>query len=182
MTLSSFQKDILLVLFFIAFVLCISLLFAYLLVGSLFGVFGDPSARDQDLSAYKLPENVPLNLPLEDAPAFDSILENQIVLVDGKQGGQYQYFVKFAPKNPGFLLVKAYEITSGDSLSMWRINETPTVISQNPELDVYSGEFTIYENDWDEFFGARIELWFDPENGSPIRVAEDNFQVEGWMR
>lgn len=41
----------------------------------------------------------------------------------------------------------------------------------------------IYEGSWGDKYGARIELWFEPLNGSKdYKITERNYIVEGWMR
>ena len=51
-----------------------------------------------------------------------------------------------------------------------------------PKDSIYSAEFTIYEGSWGDKYGARIELWFKPDNGKEFKVNQKNYIVEGWMR
>jgi hypothetical protein len=49
--------------------------------------------------------------------------------------------------------------------------------------DIHEGEFTIYEGDWGDEYGARIELWYIPSNGGrEYKICERFYIVEGWQR
>ena len=44
-------------------------------------------------------------------------------------------------------------------------------------------EFTIFEREWEQYDGARLQVWFGPENGGPDRkLMESNWKIEGWTR
>lgn len=48
----------------------------------------------------------------------------------------------------------------------------------------YSGEEdNIYEGDWDDYYAARIEVWFkNAETNQESKLLEKVYRVEGWMR
>ena len=44
-------------------------------------------------------------------------------------------------------------------------------------------DFTIYEGDWGQPYGARFEVWFIPDNkNEEKKLAQKNYIIEGWMR
>jgi len=56
------------------------------------------------------------------------------------------------------------------------------VIVDDLESQIWKGEFTIYEGDWGDKYGSRIELWYQPSDGQEYKVEERNFIIEGWQR
>ena len=83
----------------------------------------------------------------------------------------------------GNFYIKAFEVTSNDHLSADRMKIKSKVNVENLESKLYSGEIMIYEGSWGDKYGARIELWFEPLNGSKdYKITERNYIVEGWMR
>ncbi|MBO4714713.1 MAG: hypothetical protein J5672_01280, partial [Verrucomicrobia bacterium] len=109
-----------------------------------------------------------------------------IILYDGSQGGIYNADIWSNPGEPGFIYLKAFEITQGTPLSVNSLeNETnvKTGYSKDPnELFFAPMRFTIYEGNWEEYYGARFEVWFKPDSGQPERkLLEKNFEIEGWV-
>ncbi|MBP5375589.1 MAG: hypothetical protein J6Y38_04560 [Bacteroidaceae bacterium] len=44
-------------------------------------------------------------------------------------------------------------------------------------------EFTIYEGVWDDYYAARVEVWFkDAETRKERKLVEKVYRVEGWQR
>ena len=110
-----------------------------------------------------------------------------IILFNGFQGGLYNAEVFCNPGEQGRIYLKAYEITKGTRLSESRLEAACNEISgwsNNPDELFYSQmEFTIYEGDWNQFYGARFEVWFKPVSGAPERkLFEKNYKIQGWMR
>jgi hypothetical protein len=113
--------------------------------------------------------------------------KQDIVLYNGFQGGLYNAEVFCNPGEPGKLYLKAYEITKGTRLSANRLEAACNEVSgwsDNPEEQFCSQMgFTIYEGDWNQFYGARFEVWFKPDSGkSERKLFEKNFKIQGWMR
>ncbi len=110
-----------------------------------------------------------------------------MILNDGVQGGIYQAEIFCNPGEPGKLYLKVYEITKGTRLSESRLghacNEIPGW-SDNPNELFYSQmNFTIYEGNWGQFYGARFEVWLKPFSGAPERkLFERNYKIQGWTR
>ena len=109
----------------------------------------------------------------------------QVQLSDGMQGGMYVMKVWSNQGQPGTFSIKATEITKGIPLSETRLKEhdVKTYGDSSSKLYFSQIEFTIYEGNWEEYYGARIELWFTPDDGGPKRkVWEANCKIEGWQR
>ena len=48
---------------------------------------------------------------------------------------------------------------------------------------VHNKSFTIYEGDWDDYYAARIEVWFqNKETKEECKLLEKVYRVDGWMR
>ena len=82
--------------------------------------------------------------------------------------------------------MKCYEVTDNYRLSEERLTEASKVeIPANSSFAKIVGkkEFVIYEGDFDDYYAARIEVWFrDAESGVERKLLEKIYRVEGWMR
>ena len=101
--------------------------------------------------------------------------------------GNYDSVAWVNPGEAGTTFVKAFEVTRGDELSATRLrqygNERIGWSDDPNELFFTNTHFTIHEGDWNQFYAARFELWFEPDSGEPARkLLERNFRIEGWMR
>lgn len=107
-----------------------------------------------------------------------------IVLYNGFQGGIYDADIWCNPGEPGLLYLKAFEITRETRLSERRMPKVKAGYSSDPsEMFLKEIDFTIYEGNWGQYYGARFEVWFKPDSGQPDRkLLEKNFKIEGWMR
>ncbi len=119
----------------------------------------------------------------------DSVLRGKpwLELRRSTQGGIYNASIRCNPGRSGRVYLKAFEITRKVELSSeWLETETNEWIgwSSDPEEQFLSeSNFTIYEGDWEQYYGARFEVWFKPDDGGPERkLLERNFKIEGWMR
>ncbi|MBO4513651.1 MAG: hypothetical protein J5746_12880, partial [Victivallales bacterium] len=109
----------------------------------------------------------------------------QVQLSDSLQGGMYVLDIWSNQGQPGTFTVKATEITKGIPLSKHRLKEhdVKTYGDSSSRLYYSQLDFTIYEGNWEEYYGARIELWFTPDDGGPKRkVWEANCKIQGWQR
>ena len=44
-------------------------------------------------------------------------------------------------------------------------------------------EFTIYEGDWEDYYAARVEVWYrNAATKQERKLLEKVYRVEGWMR
>ena len=111
--------------------------------------------------------------------------EPSISLAGGS--GRYTAVIRCNPGEPGNLYLKAYEITGEVPLSQSRLKQSSAELigwSDDPdELFRASFDFPIYEGDWDQYYGARFEVWFSPEQGgSDRKLMESNWKIDGWSR
>ena len=110
-----------------------------------------------------------------------------LILRDGMQGGIYEGFLWCNPGEKGVVYLKAFEITRGTQLSAERLKQSSACVSgwsADPSEQFCSGlYFTIYEGEWEKFYGARFEVWFRPNKGGPERkLFEKNYKIQGWQR
>lgn len=142
-------------------------------------------------NGLELPENVKLELPIDfkNGVQDEIALQNsqqynlKFALVNSFQPGIYKYYVWLSSKENGTVYLKAYEITENDPLSAERLKERSSILVDSEDLKLYSKEFTIYEGDWGQPYGARIEVWFKPRNGGKeYKLLQKNYKIEGWMR
>lgn len=110
-----------------------------------------------------------------------------IELTKSFQGGLYNARIRCNPRAPGRVYLKAFEITHNDRLSEDELkkatNEWVGWSNDPTELFLSETHFTIYEGDWEQYYGARFEVWFEPDDRSAERkLLERNFKIEGWMR
>ena len=130
----------------------------------------------------EIPENVDFSNPLDSLPTNEDFRENNFVLINNFQPGLYLYQTDYIPTETGHFYVKAFEINSNHRLSGERMKVRSKVVVDNLESQIWKGEFTVYEGDWGDKYGSRMELWYQPSNGQEYKVEERNFIIEGWQR
>lgn len=133
--------------------------------------------------AYELP------LPMDSclAEPVDSLNTNTYLTIwNGIQGGIYRYDFYYGPLPAGEIYLKCYEVTDNYQLSEYRLTkasrvkfDTTTSFSKLADRQ----QFTIYEGDWNDFYAARIEVWYkNAATKEEKKLAEKVYRVEGWMR
>ena len=140
---------------------------------------------------HPIPEGLEYNLPLpfesEKVEPVDS-LNNQTYLQiwNDIQGGLYKYDFYYGSLGPGEVFLRCFEVTSNIPLSEDRlIEESRVKVSPQKQFGqvVNKQSFTIYEGDWDDYYAARIEVWFkNAETNQESKLLEKVYRVEGWMR
>ena len=113
--------------------------------------------------------------------------KSDLILRDGMQGGIYEAILWCNPGEKGTVYLKAFEITKGTQLSAARLKNSTNNISgwsEDPQEQFCTGmHFIIYEGEWEQFYGARFEVWFKPEKGGAERkLLEKNYKIQGWQR
>lgn len=105
---------------------------------------------------------------------------------NGFQGGMYRYDFSYGPLPAGEIYLKCFEVTENIPLSEKRIRKASRVeISQTKSFSklVDKQEFTIYEGVWDDYYAARVEVWFkDAKTKEEKKLVEKVYRVEGWQR
>lgn len=115
---------------------------------------------------------------------YDPPVKSDFKLVNGMQGGIYRYQATVNPGEDGEVYLRAYEVTKGTRLSADRMKQRTTekVTGKGEHVIGIGKEFTIYEGDWEQYYAARMEIWFVPANGGkPRKLKEKLFRVQGWM-
>ena len=138
---------------------------------------------------HPVPDGLECSLPLaEDSqPAVDSLDSSTWLSVwNDVQGGIYKYDFCYGALPAGEIFLRCYEVTGNIPLSTDRIEERSKVTTDSTSAFsrlVNHQQFTIYEGDWDDYYAARIEVWFrDAATKQGRKLMEKVYRVEGWMR
>lgn len=144
--------------------------------------------------SLKIPENIkfekPINLneSINSNAKISSVSTPTFLLYDGFQPGIYQYEIYINEIEKGYTYIKVYEITNNELLSGDDIKQKSKIIVENStnELKKFKlkDDFTVYEGDWGQFYGSRIEVWFQPENKNEKdrKLFSKNYIIQGWQR
>ncbi|MFV0188266.1 hypothetical protein OBK20_12995 [Empedobacter falsenii] len=142
----------------------------------------------------KIPENVkfekPINLNenINSDSKITTVSTPTFLLYDGFQPGIYQYEIFINKIEKGTAYLKIYEITKNEILSEKDIEQKSQIKIYNPTNELMKfklkDDFTVYEGDWNQFYGSRIEVWFKPENKSENerKLFSKNYIIQGWQR
>lgn len=130
----------------------------------------------------EIPDHIEFSTPLDSITNPIDFEKHEFILVNSFQPGIYRYYTNHSPTELGFFYIKVFEINCQDKLSEKRIKETSKISVDQIIMQNREGKFTIYEGDWGDKYGSRIELWYQPDNEKEYKVEERNFIVEGWQR
>ena len=166
----------------------------------IFAAMSAPTTFGKD---HPIPEGLAYNLPHRTEYVYDSISEilspvpdsvvvdtlnadSYLQIWDGSQGGIYNYDFYYGPLPAGEIYLKCFEVTEDIPLSDYRLKKASMVqingTSTFSKL-VDKQRFTIYEGVWNDYYAARIEVWFkDAKTGDEKKLLEKVYRVEGWMR
>ncbi|KGO91816.1 hypothetical protein [Flavobacterium subsaxonicum] len=143
-------------------------------------------------NGLELPKDVKLELPIDLQDDADGAIALQNsepynlkfeLAYSSSQPGIYTYYLWLKPKERGTIYLKAFEITENDQLSAESLKLRSSAEINSDNINLYSRRFTIYEGDWDQPYGARIEVWLKPDNGGKdYKLLQKNYKIEGWMR
>lgn len=140
---------------------------------------------------HKIPEGLVYQLPLDthsdNVVLIDSLDTSTYLQVwNGIQCGIYKYDFHYPPLPAGDVFLRCFEVTKNIPLSEDRLPERSTVSVDSTTYFsqlVNQKEFTIYEGDWEDYYAARIEVWYrDSETKQERKLCEKVYRVEGWMR
>lgn len=181
------------------------LLIAYAIAATFFGGLGN-GALDNFGKRHPIPEGMEYYTTKitpeygnTSAQAYlDSlVVERGIVVVDYGQPGQYRYMANVpAIPEKGKIYLKLYEATTNLPLSEHDVKTSTTLLvepsdtsriykmtDEEPNKWNATEEFTIYEGSWDDYYAARVELWYQPESGGEEQLLHSViYQIEGWSR
>lgn len=140
---------------------------------------------------HPIPEQLEYNLPLsyesDKIEVIDSLdINTYLQIWNDCQGGLYKYDFYYGGLELGEIFLRCYEVTSNTPLSEDRLIEQSRVkISPQKQFGkvVNKQSFIIYEGDWDDYYAARVEVWFkSSETNKESKLMEKVYRVEGWMR
>ena len=149
---------------------------------------GDGFVADNGI---KLPTGVALSEPESQGESrrmnYDGDRQLPLRLFEKTEGGLYSYEAWVNPGERGFVFIKAFELTKEIPLSAAELkHRTLKGIGYSDNAKEFfrtEGDITIFEGDWDQYYGARFELWFAPITGAPERKLIDRaFKIQGWTR
>ena len=126
------------------------------------------------------------------------VVERGSVVVDYGQPGQYRYMAN-VPAIPerGKIYLKLYEATTNLPLSEYIKYNTTIEVEASDTAIIYAMKsdgkhsvetkntqyFTVQEGSWDDYYAARVELWYQPESGGEEQLLHSViYQIEGWSR
>ncbi len=122
----------------------------------------------------------------KDLREFGEMRPMEVKLYNGMQGGMYLMDIWCNPGETGTLSLRAKELTKGTQLSEHRLTEhqVKTYGCQDKDYTFHSQiDFTIYEGNWEQYYGAQLELWFTPDSAKEPRMLwTKNYRIQGWMR
>ena len=126
------------------------------------------------------------------------VVERGIVVVDYGQPGQYRYMANVpAIPEKGKIYLKLYEATTNLPLSEYIKYNTTIEVEASDTAIIYAMKsegkhsvetkntqyFTVHEGPWDDYYAARVELWYQPESGGEEQLLHSViYQIEGWSR
>ena len=130
---------------------------------------------------------------------LDSLtIKRGILLQQHGQDGQYRYMAN-VPAIPerGKIYLKLYEATTNLPLSEYIKYNTTIEVEASDTAIIYAMKsegkhsvetkntqyFTVQEGSWDDYYAARVELWYQPESGGEEQLLHSViYQIEGWSR
>lgn len=140
---------------------------------------------------HPIPEGMDYNLPLAEDSCLTEPIDSlnpdtYLTIWNDCQGGIYTYDFYYGPLPAGEIFLRCFEVTENLPLSEERIVESSKVaINSSSSFSklVSKQEFTIYEGDWDDYYAARIEVWYrNATSQEEKKLLEKVYRVEGWMR
>lgn len=161
-----------------------------LIILALVMIFYTKASPDNFGKNHPIPDGLEYNLPVtgksHKAPVDTLDSNSCLVLWNDIQGGVYKYDFYYGPLPAGDIFLKCFEATENIPLSVKEIQERSKVqIDSTASFTqlVNKQQFSIYEGDWEDYYAARIEVWFrDAATNQERKLVEKIYRVEGWMR
>jgi hypothetical protein len=172
------------ILSFLSSIIIVVLFWVPLVMAAMFG-------PDDFGSKHTIPDGLEYHLPLQSSSdenvLIDSLdAETYLQVWQGYQGGIYTYDFYYPSLPAGEIFLRCYEVTENIPLSEDRLGRRSSVhVDSTNSFSklVNQYEFTIYEGDWEDYYAARIEVWFrDATSKKERKLCEKIYRVEGWMR
>lgn len=148
--------------------------------------FAAMSAPDGFGAKHKIPEGLAYELPSDSGEVIAS--DTSTYLQVSGEAGSYCYSFYYTGLPAGKIFLKCFEATENIPLSEDRIPERSAVSVGSTEGFPFHQMvdhqcFTIYEGDYEDYYAARMEVWFrDSLSGAERKLTEKVYRVDGWMR
>lgn len=138
----------------------------------------------------KNPNNVKLEMPLklsflEEKPLFE-VKDQDVLLYDYQQPGSYKYEVFLNKIEKGKVYLKMFDLVTNRILSAEEIKKDSQmeVANSTDELVEFglSKDFKVDEGDWGDYYGSRVEVWFQPDdaNEPERKLMTKYYVIQGW--
>ncbi len=130
----------------------------------------------------------PIDLDQNKGNKIEKTTKSNFILYSGMQPGIYKYELYLNKIEKGKVYLKIYEITKNQILSEEDIEYKSEIAVYNPTSELkkfkLEDEFIVYEGDWGQFYGSRIEVWFKPDlkNKPEKKLMTKNYIIQGWQR
>ncbi|RMZ58358.1 hypothetical protein D1632_12075 [Chryseobacterium nematophagum] len=135
------------------------------------------------------PKNAAFSMPLKIAPNGEKqlveVVSPNIILYDYLQPGNYKYDVFLNKIEKGKVYLKVYDFNTNRILSEKEVKKKSQieVFNSTNELKEFGLDknFTIEEGDWGDYYGSKIEVWFQPEDTTKLerRLFTKNYIIQG---
>ena len=148
--------------------------------------FAAMSAPDGFGAKHKIPNGFAYESPTDSGKVIAS--DTSTYLQVSGEYGCYCYSFCYTGLPAGKIFLKCFEATENIPLSEDRLPERSAVSLGSTEgfpfhQIVDHQCFTIYEGDYEDYYAARMEVWFrDSLSGAERKLTEKVYRVEGWMR
>ena len=147
--------------------------------------------RDRKFYNITIPSDIPFNKPIGhltfaqlDSLKNLKVLEEKLEIQgDGYSG--YEFYVWHRPITAGSIYIKAYEYTTGERLSDWKLSNRTrhTIGSVSDKYKLYTSKTVIDEGTFYKYYPVKFEVWFDPGNGThETQLLSKLYIIDGWDR
>ncbi|WP_160137310.1 hypothetical protein [Chryseobacterium sp. c4a] len=168
---------------------CFLSLIVLTVLSCLFAYYPPKSLYKPYNNDIKNPKNAKFSMPLKihvDEKELVEVTQPDVLIYDYLQPGSYKYDVFLNKTEKGKVYLKVYDFNTNRILSEKQIKKQSMmpVFNPNDELKEFSGgnnDFQVKEGDWGDYYGSRIEVWFQPDdsNKSERKLIEKNYIIQG---
>ncbi|PWN61059.1 hypothetical protein C1634_013430 [Chryseobacterium viscerum] len=168
---------------------CLLSFMMFFVIGGLFAFCPPKSPYKAYNNDIKNPKNAKFSMPLKlfsDEKELVEVTQPDVLIYDYLQPGSYKYDVFLNKIEKGKVYLKVYDFNTNRILSEKEIKKQSmrNVFNPNDELKEFSSDekdFTVKEGDWGDYYGSRVEVWFQPEdsNQPERKLIEKNYIIQG---
>ncbi|RNA62574.1 hypothetical protein D1631_11830 [Chryseobacterium nematophagum] len=168
---------------------CFLSVVVFFIIGMLFTFWPPKSPYKNYNNDIKNPKNATFSTPLKIASNGEKqlveVVSPNILLYDYLQPGKYKYDVFLNKIEKGKVYLKIYDFNTNRILSEKEVKMKSQleVFNSTDELKEFGLDtsFTIEEGDWGDYYGSKVEVWFQPEDTTkPERkLLTKNYIIQG---